>query len=97
MGENHLIKALKAGASHSKSKKFGVNRHCAKSDLMFLSCDVTSHNHFFKRLDDFMAAPQAMWYRRENVFNLSHDLKKSSLKDCLALQIETSDNKLPLC
>ena len=56
MGENHLIKALKAGASHSKSKKFGVNRHCAKSDLMFLSCDVTSHNHFFKRLDDFMVA-----------------------------------------
>ena len=47
------IKITILAASHHPDK-LGDNRYCDKSDLMFLICHVTSHNHLFKRSCDFM-------------------------------------------
>ena len=34
--------------------KFDGHRHCGSGDVMFLTCHVTSRDHVFKGLCDFM-------------------------------------------
>ena len=59
-----MIKTLSVGtllAVSYHSDKFGNNRYCDESDLMFLICHVTWHNHLFKWSWDFIIGSPSPW------------------------------------